>query len=523
MSYQRGIFSSIMNPWITFCVAAMLGSASWAAELDALATVKPDTTSHRASSYDRTGGNTDNIESFAPKSSHVLLDTAGPGRITHLWLTISSFPNHPTYLRDLVLRLTWEHALVPAVEVPLGDFFALGHAKRYTIQSAPIAVGINPRALNCYWPMPFHQHAKVELFNNGRRSLRRIYYHVDYELGPQPENQGLFHALFRYERGLKTQAHEGNTSGKDNYLILETEGHGQYVGCALFIDAEPGGWWGEGDDMIFIDGAENPVILGTGTEDYFNNAWGYDAAFSYPYYGCPLLEKLLDGGSCTTVYRWHIPDPVRFRKQVRVTMEHIYSERVANDYSSVAYWYQLQPVRQREPLPYAEANHPKPHRSPNPPPTTFEIDGTELEPVLQSRGVAARAITAGYAEGYANGGGLRVEHLAAPLEIPIPVPEDDTYRVRFKPVSHVLRQPLQFGFKDGRRQTFPKREGHEGRVPYLDLGTASSHHNVLTVVLEGGPTIGIDNLRIEKVNDPLSAPLKPADKPASENELNRSP
>ena len=501
---------------VTVCsyfAALMLCCVSWGADLDGLATVKPGSASQRASSYDRSGGNTDNIESFAPQSTHVLLDCAGPGRINHLWLTVSPFPNHTTCLRDLVVRMTWENAPVPAVEVPLGDFFALGHAKRYSFQSAPIAVGINDRALNCYWPMPFHKHARVELFNNGRRSIRRIYYHVDYELGPQPENQGLFHSLFRMERGLKTQSHANNTTGKDNYVILETEGLGQYVGCALFIEAQPGGWWGEGDDMIFIDHSENPVIIGTGSEDYFSNAWGYDAAFSYPYYGCPLLEKQPDGRTYTTVYRWHISDPIRFRQHIRVTLEHIYSDRVANDYSSVAYWYQLQPLQRRERLPYAELNHPKLHAPPKPAPASFDLDATELEPALQSRGIAARSITAGYGEGYLNGGWLRVDNVASPLEIPIIVPEDGAYRVRVKPVSHVLQNPIRAGFKGGLMQTFEKRDGHESRIPYLDLGTASSQSNLLTLVIEGGPTIGLDHLRIEKASGQPQALPKPADKP----------
>jgi hypothetical protein len=514
----------------SFAVLLMLCCVSRASDLDTLATVKPGTTSHRASSYDRSGANADNIVSFAPKANHVLFDTAGAGRINHIWLTVSPFPGHPTFLRDLVVRMTWDNAPIPAVEVPLGDFFALGHAKRYTLQSGPVAVGSNDRSLNCYWPMPFYKHAKIEIYNNGSRSIRRIYYHVNYELGPQPENQGLFHALFRYERGLKTQAREGNTTGKDNYVILDTEGQGQYVGCALFVDAEPGGWWGEGDDMTFIDHSEKPVIFGTGTEEYFGNAWGFDTPFCYPYYGCPLLEKRPDGGSLTAVYRWHIPDPIRFQKHIRVTLEHTYPDQSANDYSSVAYWYQLQSIMKREPLPYAEANHPKQHPQAERPAASLDLDGSELEALLLSRGVAARAITASYFHGYVNGGWLRVENVISPLEIPIAVPEDGDYRVRLKPVSHVLEQPMRIGFKGGQMQTFERRIGDEsqvpwpeGRVPYLDLGTASSQGKTLTVVIEGGPTVGIDHIRIKKGNGPVTAPAKPGAGPKDENGVNRAP
>jgi hypothetical protein len=145
-------------------VSVLIAPAARAAVLDDLATVR-DRTSHRASSYDRTGGNTDNVTSFAPGTTVTLLDTDGPGRITHVWLTVSTFAGHATMLRDLVLRMVWDDAPVPSVEAPLGDFFALGHNQPYRIRSIPIAVGDNPLAMNCYWPMPFHRHASVTLTN----------------------------------------------------------------------------------------------------------------------------------------------------------------------------------------------------------------------------------------------------------------------------------------------------------------------------------------------------------------------
>jgi len=373
-----------------------------AAGLDDLATVR-DFTSHRSSSHDRTGGNNDNVMSFAPGSTYVMLDTDGPGRVTHMWVTVSSFRGHETFLRDLVIRMTWDHASVSAVEVPLGDFFALGHGKRYQVRSIPVAVGVNDRAMNCYWPMPFCKHAKIEIYNNGRRSIRRIYFNIDYELGPIPEDQGLFHAMFRRDKALKSLDHGGNTTGQDNYVILETTGRGNYVGCALFVDSQPGGWWGEGDEMIFIDHARLPTIIGTGSEDYFCNAWGYSETFSYPFYGAPLLEEQPDKSKLTTVYRWHINDPVRFSRHIKVTIEHLFREGIVNDYSSVAYWYQTEPIAQRDPLPVAEGNHPRPHAPPSGE-TTFDLDGTELEPVLAAAGYRVRGITAGYSEGFANGG-----------------------------------------------------------------------------------------------------------------------
>lgn len=497
---MNGVFEFLFALW----------PAVLAGGLDQIATIQPEVASLRSSSYDRTGGNIDNIESFAPKTSISMLDVSGPGRVTHIWMTISAFPNHTTVLRDLVLRMYWEHSTVPAVEVPLGDFFVLGHARRYVFESAPVKVGANPMALNCYWPMPFYQHARIELYNNGRRSVRRVYFHVDYEQGPQPPDQGLFHAVFHYARELRTQAHENNTTGEDNYVILETEGEGQYVGCALFVDAQAGGWWGEGDDMIFIDHSEKPVIIGTGSEDYFNNAWGYHTPFSYGYYGCPLLEKRPDGGSFTSVYRWHIPDPIRFKRHIRVTIERVFSPRVANDYSSVAYWYQRKPIARRAPLPYAEANHPRSYPSTQPAPATFDLDGTELESLLGQRGVAVRSITAGLADGYRNGGWLRIDPAAGPVEIPIPVPEDGSYRVRLKPVNHVIEKSIRVGLKGGPATVSEKSAARESQIPYLDLGTAESRDGMLTLVVEGGPVVGIDHLRIRKDS---SAPQSPGGGP----------
>ena len=359
-------------------------------------------------------------------------------------------------------------------------------------------MGQNSKALNCYWRMPFYKHARIELHNNGRRSIRRIYYNLDYERGALPPKQGLFHALFRHETPLKTQEEEGNTTGKDNYVLLETAGTGQYVGSVLFVDAEPGGWWGEGDEMVFLDDGELPAIIGTGSEDYFCNAWGYGAAFSYPYYGAPLLEKRPDGGSYTTVYRWHIPDPIRFSKQIRVTIERIFTGDVVNHYSSMAYWYQLKPIDRREPLPVAEANHPVPHDE-DPAPTSFAMDGTELEPVLNARGIEARAITASFREGFRNGGYLRVPLTDGEVQVVVPVPEDGDYRIKVKFVNRLIDQPLSVQSGGSEAISIARHEGGEGKTPFTDLGVMASSKKTLTLTIRGGAVLGIDRLEVDKI------------------------
>ncbi len=501
-----------------FAVVLVFGASAMAAGLAGLATVT-EHTSHRASSADPTGGNEDSMVTFVPGETRTLLDVDGPGRVTHMWFTAARFANHVTLFRDMTIRMYWENSPVPSVEVPLGDFFVLGHGRAYAFTSAPICVGDNNKALNCYWPMPFRKHARIELFNHGQRSIRRVYFNINYELGPQPSDQGLFHAEFRRDANLRTQKHEANKTGQDNYVIMETTGRGQYVGCALFIDAQPGGWWGEGDEMIFIDNAEKPTIIGTGSEDYFCNAWGFQKVFSNPYYGCPLLEQLPDGSSLTSVYRWHIPDPVRFDKHIRVTIEHLFNPKVVNDYSSVAYWYQTEPVKQRLPLPPADKNQPRSHAvAATQPATTIEMSATDLEPAIRAAGAKVRCVTANLWAGYESGGYLEIQLPQDPMEISIPVPADGRYRLRVKPVNTLIDRQIQLGVKGGKTVTFAKRDGHERTIPLVDLGEAQSSSGSLILILAGNRVIGLDQLKIERTdNKSPAAPPKPAPGKAQSN------
>jgi len=472
----------------------VLNGAAIAAGLDDLATVV-DRTSHRASSHDPTGGNKDYAVNLEPKATLKLLETGGPGRITHMWFTAARFQFHDTFLRDLVIRIYWEKSAVPSVEAPLGDFFALGLAKWYKVNSLPITVGENPVAMNCYWPMPFYSHARVELYNNGRQSIRKIYYNIDYELGEIPANQALFHAVFRKAR-LQTQVHEGNTTGKDNYVILETEGRGHYVGCLFSVDAEPCIWWGEGDDMIFIDHSEKPVIIGTGAEDYFCNAWGFHANASHLFYGSPFVENRPDNRRYNIAYRWHIPDPVRFKKHIRVTLERTFDPDLVHEYTSVAYWYQTEPIKPREPLPYAEANHPR-RMAPN------GISGPELEAVLLSKGVRARAITTDQPdEGFEKGGYLQIDTRGdALVEIPVAVLEDGLYQGKVRPADRSIDGQVRIGLKGGEMKNVAKASVHQKDVAYVDLGAARSKDKTLTILVGGDRMVGIDYIRIERIGE----------------------
>lgn len=476
-------------------VALMLPvTASRAAIDDNLATVV-DRSSHRASSFDTTGGNGDAVINFAPGQTLLLLDVNGPGKITHCWFTASGFQGHPALLRDVVLRIFWEGSLTPSVEVPLGDFFGLGHGREYQVQSAPINVGNSVKALNCYWPMPFYKHARLELVNNGNHTLRKVFYNIDYELGPLPPKQGLFHAEFRRVKELRPQPLEKNLKGEENYVILDARGEGQYVGCFLFVDSAPGGWWGEGDDMMFIDGEETPSINGTGTEDYFCNAWGFHSTFNYPYYGVPFQEKQSDDWTQTTAYRFHIPDPVRFKKSIRVTIEHGWSGKAANDFSSVAYWYQTEPNDRRQPLPHGADMSPRTHASKTrAAPTAQKICATQAEPALREKGVAARAVATSRSQSLF-GGILQIDSPNKAVEIPVPVRSPGKYHIVVKLHDVGQQSPVTLRVKDGPPKTLEKIGKKRADI---DLGEIEVGEDRTIIVIAESPAVfAIDSFLID--------------------------
>ncbi|MCK6486910.1 MAG: DUF2961 domain-containing protein [Planctomycetes bacterium] len=477
--------------------------------------------SRRSSSWDRTGGNNDNISDLAPGATQVLLDTGGPGRVTHLWLTYFEYPGHTTALRDLVLRMYWEGSAVPSVEVPLGDFFGLGHAlppylyykRDFHLTAAPITVGSNERSFNCYWPMPFRRHARIELCNNGERSLRSLYFHVDHELGPQDPDLGLFHAVFRQERELASQPWM-NLDGKDNYVLLETEGRGHYVGGFLYVDSRTPGWYGEGDDMIFIDRDPMPTINGTGTEDYFCNAWGFAKPFTYPWYGVPLIEKRPDGGAFHTWYRFHGPDPVRFERHIRVTIEHQWGDAIdsfdggagANGFASTAFWYQERPIAGRAPLPAGAANHPRRHPGiegdePAPP-----LDVPALEVPLRALGLEVATVfwVPGWLqeqEWLRTKGGVRVRLDGRRVQVPLRPGRPGRYRVEVQPIPHWCHATARFALPGG-QPAAPRAETlrRQGDAAYVALGEVVAEDGAFALELASDGWIALQGLRAVRLD-----------------------
>jgi hypothetical protein len=266
----------------------------------------------------------------------------GHGRITHIWFTIAA--QSPDHLRELVFRIYWDGAEKPAVACPLGDFFGLGFGKYIEYKSAPIAIG-GIKALNCYWPMPFAKGARLTMTNEGTQPVNSCYFNIDYRLDDKPaEHIHYFHMQYR-------QAYPA-PQGKD-YLILETKGSGHFVGCFMSVLANSNGWWGEGNDKFYVDGATKPTIEGTGSEDYFCGAWDFQHAFWNPFNGVPYYDNWQKGGEqrgiLNTCYRWHILDPVPFKQSLRFTIEHGRSgpdddrKPLRNHYSTVASYYLDQP------------------------------------------------------------------------------------------------------------------------------------------------------------------------------------
>ncbi len=319
-----------------------------------------NTSSYRVSSWDKTGGNSDYLV-LEPGESYTLAELDGPGCIKHFYCVMIN-PTRLVY-RKLVLRMWWDGEKTPSVEVPLGDFFCISNCQVRYVNS--LMVVVNPgdvnqytHGINCYFPMPFARSARVELqyqtASKGNDAPIRFWYHLDIDcLAEMPwDDVGYFHAQWRREK--LTKSIDGNFTnltgwpginldGAENYVILEAKGRGQVVGLHLQVDNIAGGWYGEGDDMIFIDDDQwPPSYHGTGTEEIFGGGAGPNVEYSGPYTGFHLVSNP-DFSGKNAMYRWYIHDPLRFQKSVRMTIEHGHANNFENDYSSVAYWYQLEP------------------------------------------------------------------------------------------------------------------------------------------------------------------------------------
>jgi hypothetical protein len=284
-------------------------------------------------------------------TTYTVAEIDGQGAIQHIWMT-------PTgNWRYSIIRFYWDDETTPSVEAPVGDFFCMGWGKYAPVQS--LAVVVNPgSAFNCYWPMPFRKKCRITMENIDNEDMV-LYYQVDYTLTKVPDDAAYFHAQFRRINPLPYK--------KDYVLVDSIQGKGQYVGTYLAYGSNKNGWWGEGEIKFFMDGdSKFPTIIGTGTEDYFCGSYNFETRkknpdgsetrayteFTGPYTGLPQVIKgdgLYNVAQRFGLYRWHIADPIRFEKNLKVTLQALGWRTggrylpLQDDIASVVFWYQSGP------------------------------------------------------------------------------------------------------------------------------------------------------------------------------------
>ena len=382
--------------------------------------------------------------------THVLMDVEGPGVITHMWLTFLGPEAHPwakdgsANHQEMLLRIYWDGDEKPGVEAPVGDFFAGCFGKRSEVISMAV-ITEGGDSYNCFWQMPFRKSARIEIVNESEKPISLLYYNIDWiKKDSLPADAPYFYAQY-------TQAYP--TGGGEPYTLLETQGKGHYVGTVFCVRTRSPYWFGEGDEMVTIDGEAIPSVWGTGTEDYFLCAWGMERVLT-PYFGVPYFDQWGIVGGHTSAYRWHINDPFVFSKSIKVQFETFgwiapderpdYRATSWNtredDYASVAFWYQT-----GIPTFTARAPHARARKLPNIERTVIYasdldlgqksmLDGAEL-PRLEYDGRRARRATEREVQRYAE----HFDHdvLVAPstaegvnsLEIPFEVREKEPLRL----------------------------------------------------------------------------------------------
>lgn len=316
-----------------------------------LAQMKSGIKNKRISSTDPTGGNRDHLEPFKPGEKRTIAEIKGTGVINHIWITMSPTPDQLSR-NDIIIRMYWDGNDYTSVESPIGPFFGQGWNESYNYSSMPLAAGPKEgTGLTSYFAMPFEKGARIEIENQSGKTIKAFYFYVDYfEMKKLPKDMGRFHAWYNHnltealpegetEWGLTGKQHP-NSTGERNYVFIETKGKGHFVGINYYIHCPTPMWYGEGDDMWFIDGEELPSLIGTGTEDFFNTSWCPKEKFSFPYFGAPRVNDDHGWLGRTHVYRFFISDPIFFESSVKGTIEHGSNNNLTLDLASVAYWYQ---------------------------------------------------------------------------------------------------------------------------------------------------------------------------------------
>lgn len=418
-----------------------------------LARMKPYAAA-RVSSANRYVASNDDSKRILPGETLVMADLQGTGVVTHIWLTVAD--SEFAWPRLLRLRVYYDGHKTPSVDAPLGDFFGVGHGSERNVFSNMVRDSSMGRARNSYWPMPYRKSCRITVTNEGRRIAAMFYYHVDYrKYDALPADVGYFHAYYRQERPAR--------AGR-NYAFLDIKGEGHYVGTVMSVVQTQVSWFGEGDDLFFVDGAAKPQIVGTGSEDYFNEAWGL-RDITGPWTGTPITEgeKL---GSRLTGYRWHIPDPVPFKKSLWAGIEHSgwtanpdgsvrsgFEER-PDFFSSVAFWYQKgvneglpEPPYGSDRLPMGNAKQ-----------LTIE---NSIDDVIASRGKASVQKEVDWEKDLLF---FQGEGPGAKINVPIDIAEDGRYEL-----IGLIAQAPDYGdyaaFIDGKPMNLDERQPSTSEIP----------------------------------------------------------
>lgn len=329
----------------------VLFSQNSGSEMLSLSQIKKNVKTKRVSSFDKTGGNGDCLGRIKTGEKITIMDVKGAGIIDHIWITIA--PEAGKLSRnDIILRMYWDGNAFPSVEAPIGPFFGNGWDEAYNFVSVPLSVTPGwGKSYVSYFAMPFAKGAKIEIENQTGEKINSFYFNIDYTEMPElPENSGRFHAWFNHEL---TEALPGgenewgtlgetgkNPNGKGNYVFADIQGKGQFVGVNYYVNCPTPMWYGEGDEMVFLDGDTIPTLNGTGTEDFFNTSWCPKELFEHPYFGYPRVNNETGWLGHTHIYRYFITDPVYFDKSCKFTIEHGHNNNLTLDLASVAYWYQ---------------------------------------------------------------------------------------------------------------------------------------------------------------------------------------
>ena len=352
---------------VIFLVVAATMGQDMSNDLFELTKMRYNVKNKRVSSSDTTGGGGDRIPDIRPGDKLTFFDVKGAGVINHIWITIAPMRIERN---DIILRMYWDGNDFPSVESPIGPFFGQGWNESYNFTSLPLAAGPSTgTGLVSYFSMPFSNGAKIEIENQTDRVITAFYFYVDYIETPKlGKDVGRFHAWYNHELteaypegeaewGLIAPQHL-NTDGKDNYVFADIKGKGHFVGVNYYVHCPSPMWYGEGDDMWFIDDESVPRLFGTGTEDFFNTSWSPKEKYEHPYYGYPRVNNDVGWLGRTHVYRFFINDPIYFEKSLKATIEHGGSNNMTLDIGTVAYWYQSE-AAPLPPAPSKELRKPK--------------------------------------------------------------------------------------------------------------------------------------------------------------------